>query len=193
LYINPQDPKRIEIAMRRLMLLRHAKTEHAAPSGRDQDRRLDERGRTDAAKIGGWIGRHPPFPDVALVSPAIRARQTWEIAWEAMKNLSPQPQVELLPELYGADPSQLLQTVHASSSDPKVLMMVGHNPGMHELALALTGSGEAAARKALADNLPTSGLAVFDFAGSDWTDVAFRRGRLVLFVTPKGLRQTSGE
>jgi phosphohistidine phosphatase len=179
--------------MRRLMLLRHAKTEHNAPSGRDQDRRLDERGRTDAAQIGGWIGRHPPFPDVVLVSPAIRARQTWEIAWEAMRNLSPEPQVELLPELYGADPSQLLQTVHASSCDPKILMLVGHNPGMHELALALTGSGEAAARKALADNLPTSGLVVFDFAGGDWTDVAFRRGQLVLFVTPKGLRQTSGK
>ena len=179
--------------MRRLMLLRHAKTETDAPSGRDQDRRLDARGRTDAAEIGGWIGRHPPFPNLVLVSPAIRAHQTWEIAWEAMKKLSPQPQVELLPELYGADPSQLLQTVHASSSDPKVLMLVGHNPGMHELALALTGSGEAAARKALADNLPTSGLVVFDFAGGDWANVAFRRGRLVLFVTPKGLKQTSGE
>jgi phosphohistidine phosphatase len=193
LYINPQDPKRIEIAMRRLMLLRHAKTEHDAPSGRDRDRRLDERGRTDATEIGGWISRHPPFPDVVLVSPAIRARQTWEIAWEAMKNVSPQPQVELPPELYGANPSQLLQTVHASSSDPKVLMLVGHNPGMHELALALAGSGEAAARKALADNLPTSGLAVFDFAGGGWADVAFRRGRLVLFVTPKRLKQASGE
>src|SRR5882762_4541382 len=156
--------------MRRLMLLRHAKTETDAPSGRDQDRRLDERGRNDAAEIGGWIGRHPPFPDLVLVSPAVRAHQTWEIAWEAMKNLGPQPQVELLPELYAADPSQLLHTVHAASSaDPKALMLVGHNPGMHELALALTGSGDAAARKALADNLPTSGLAAFDFAGDDWT------------------------
>jgi phosphohistidine phosphatase len=180
--------------MRRLMLLRHAKTEHNAPSGRDQDRRLDERGRNDAAEIGGWIGRHPPFPDLVLVSPAVRARQTWEIAWEAMKNLSPQPQVEFLPELYAADPSQLLQTVRAASSaDPKALMLVGHNPGMHELALALTGSGDTAARKALADNLPTSGLAAFDFAGDDWTGVAFRRGQLVLFVTPKGLKQTSSE
>jgi phosphohistidine phosphatase len=180
--------------MRRLMLLRHAKTENDAPSGRDQDRRLDQRGRTDAAEIGGWIGRHPPFPDLVLVSPAIRAHQTWEIASEAMKNPGRRPQVELLPELYGADPSQLLQAVRAASSaDPKVLMLVGHNPGMHELALALTGSGDAAGRKALADNLPTSGLAVFDFAVDDWDDVAFRRGRLVLFVSPKLLKQTSGD
>ena len=59
--------------MRRLMLLRHAKTENDAPSGQDQDRRLDDRGRLDAAAIGGWIGRHPPLPDAVLVSTAVRA------------------------------------------------------------------------------------------------------------------------
>ena len=180
--------------MRRLMLLRHAKTENDAPSGRDRDRRLDNRGRRDAAEIGAWIGRHPPFPDSVLVSPAIRAHQTWEIAWKAMKDLVPEPQVELIPDLYGADPSQLLQTIReASDADPLRLMLVGHNPGMHELALALAGSGDAAGRRALADNLPTSGLAVFDFAVDDWADVAFRRGRLALFVTPKLLKQTSGD
>ena len=180
--------------MRRLMLLRHAKTEHDAPSGRDQDRRLDNRGRNDAAEIGGWIGRHPPFPDLVLVSHAIRAHQTWEIAWEAMKDRVPEPLVELMPELYGADPAQLLQIIRAASeADPHRLMLVGHNPGMHELALALAGSGDAAGRKALADNLPTSGLAIFDFAIDDWTDVAFRRGRLELFVSPKLLKQASDD
>ena len=180
--------------MRRLMLFRHAKTENDAPSGRDQDRRLDNRGRHDAAEIGGWIGRHPPFPDLVLVSHAIRAHQTWEIAWEAMKELAPEPVVELVPDLYGADPALLLQIVRdASASDPARLMLVGHNPGMHELALALTGSGDASGRKALADNLPTSGLAVFDFDTDDWTDVAFRRGRLVGFVSPKLLKQASDD
>ena len=101
--------------MRRLMLLRHAKTENDAPSGRDQDRRLDDRGRKDAAEIGGWIASHPPFPDCVLVSPAVRAHQTWEMAWAAMKDPVPQPQVELVPELYGADPAQLLQTIRDAS------------------------------------------------------------------------------
>ena len=180
--------------MRRLMLLRHAKTENDAPSGRDRDRQLDQRGRADAAEIGGWIGRHPPFPDSVLVSPAVRAHQTWEAALGAMKDLIPQPKVELLPELYGADPSLLLQIIRsASSADPQRLLVIGHNPGMHELALALTGSGDAAGRKALADNLPTSGLAIFDFAIDDWADVAFRHGKLVLFVSPKVLKQTPGE
>jgi phosphohistidine phosphatase len=180
--------------MRRLLLLRHAKTESDAPSGRDQDRGLDDRGRHDAAEIGGWIGRHPPAPDAVLVSTAVRAHQTWEIAWEAMKRLVPKPQVEILPELYGADPVQLLQAIHAASaSDPKRLMLVGHNPGMHELALALTGGGDPAGHKALAENLPTSGLAVFDFAIDDWADVAFRRGRLVQFLSPKLLKQGSDD
>src|SRR5476651_1807748 len=103
--------------MRRLMLLRHAKTEHDAPSGQDQDRRLDDRGRLDAAAIGTWIGRHPPLPDAVLVSTAIRARQTWEIAGQAVKDTigeqaaSPRAewqaewQVEFLDDIYGAEPA----------------------------------------------------------------------------------------
>src|SRR5450432_3713333 len=167
--------------MRRLMLLRHAKTETDSPSGQDQDRRLDDRGRLDAAAIGGWIGRHPPLPDTILVSPAVRTRQTWEIAGEAMrdaaKDLAPPLRVEFPAELYGADPAQLLQIIRmAEATDPKRLMVIGHNPGMHELALALAGGGDAAAKKALEDNLPTTGLAIFDFAIEDWNEVAFRRG-----------------
>ena len=176
--------------MRRLMLLRHAKTETDAPSGRDQDRRLDERGHKDAAKMGDWIASHPPFPDTVLVSPAVRAKQTWDLAWEAMKNRVDTPKVELLPELYGADPGRLLEIIRTATipANPKHLMLVGHNPGMHELGLMLMGSGDAHNRKALADNLPTAGLAVFDFDVKDWDDVAYRRGKLVLFVSPKLLR-----
>jgi len=180
--------------MRRLMLLRHAKTEHAAPSGHDQDRRLDERGRLDAAAIGTWIGRHPPLPDAVLVSTAVRAQQTWEIARDAMKDAvldqPPQPKVELLDELYGAEPTQLLRLIRlAEVSNPARLMLIGHNPGMHELALMLAGSGDAAAKKSLEDNLPTAGLAILDFAVDDWNEVAFRRGELVRFTSPKLLKQ----
>ena len=83
----------------------------------------------------------------------------------------------------------------ASAADPRRLLVVGHNPGMHELALALAGSGDAAGRKALTDNLPTSGLAVFDFAIDDWDDVAFRRGQARAVRQPEdaeaGLRRLS--
>src|SRR3954470_731742 len=167
--------------MRRLMLLRHAKTEHDSPSGHDQDRRLAGRGRLDAAVVGGWIGRNLPVPELVVVSTAVRAQQTWEIVRQAMQDTArgaaPQSQVETMAEIYGAEPAQLLQIVRmAEASSPKHLMLVGHNPGMHELALALTGSGDAAAKKALEDNLPTTGLAVLDFAIEDWHEVSFRRG-----------------
>jgi phosphohistidine phosphatase len=185
--------------MRRLMLLRHAKTEHDAPSGQDQDRRLDDRGRLDAAAVGGWIGRHPPLPDAVLVSTAVRARQTWEIAGQAIKEVLRKPaaakwQVELLDEIYGAEPAQLLRIVRmAEVGDPGILMLVGHNPGMHELALMLTGSGDAAAKKAIENNLPTAGLAILDFAIDDWSAVSFRGGKLVRFTSPRLLKQASDE
>ena len=183
--------------MRRLMLLRHAKTEHDAPSGHDHDRRLDERGRLDAAAVGTWIGRHPPLPDAVKVSTAVRARQTWEIAGDAMQAAGQQaspPQVEWLDKIYGAEPAQLLQIIRmASATEPAQLMLIGHNPGMHELALMLAGSGDAAAKKALEENLPTAGLAILDFAIDDWNEVAFRRGELVRFTSPKLLRQASDD
>lgn len=176
--------------MRRLMLLRHAKTETDAPSGRDQDRRLDDRGHKDAAQMGGWIAAHPPFPDTVLVSHAVRARQTWDVAWEAMKDRVPAPQVEVLPELYGADPAQILDVIRTATApaDPKRLLVIGHNPGMHEVALMLTSGGDPDGASALGDNLPTAGLVIFDFDVKNWDDVAYRRGKLVLFVSPKLLR-----
>ena len=184
--------------MRRLLLLRHAKTENDAPSGQDQDRRLDDRGRLDAAGIGGWIGRHPPLPDAVLVSTAVRAHQTWEIVRQSITEASgepaPEPRVEFLADLYGAEPAQLLQIIRmAEATGPRQLMLVGHNPGMHELALALTGSGDAAARKALEDNMPTGGLAILDFAIDDWNEVAFRGGTLLRFTSPKLLKQASDD
>ncbi|MFN5572983.1 MAG: SixA phosphatase family protein [Bradyrhizobium sp.] len=178
--------------MRRLMLLRHAKTETDAPTGRDQDRRLDERGHQDAAMIGDFIASHPPMPELVLVSTAVRAQQTWELACAAMNGRVAAPQVETVPELYGAEPMQILHHIRlAAALDPKQLLVVGHNPGMHELALALTGQGDPDGRHELMRNMPTAGLAVLDFDTEDWGDVSFTRGNLLMFVTPKLLKQGS--
>src|SRR5439155_14740712 len=109
---------------------------------------------------------------------------------DAVREQVPQPQVELLDELYGAEPAQLLRLIRlAEVTDPARLMLIGHNPGMHELALMLAGSGDAVAKKSLEDNLPTAGLAILDFAIDDWNEVAFRRGKLVRFTSPKLLKQ----
>ena len=158
------------------MLLRHAKTENDAPSGHDQDRRLDDRGRMDAAVIGRWIGQHPPFPDSMLVSTAVRAQQTWEIAWEAMKDCVATATSRISGRtLRRRSDASAADCPHGLRQRSQVLLVVGHNPGMHELALTLTGSGDAAAKKALDANLPTAGLAIFDFAsttGAMWRSVA---------------------
>lgn len=81
--------------------------------------------------------------------------------------------------------------IHGTAADLKCLLILAHNPGLHELALGLISGGDAAGRRALAANLPTSGVAVIDFATDDWGDVSFRRGRLERFASPKLLREWS--
>jgi phosphohistidine phosphatase len=176
--------------MRRLILLRHAKTERESPSGQDRDRRLDARGRNDAPIIGHYLAEQRLVPDLALVSPAARTRETWELLASA---LEPAPAVDIVDGLYGADASELLQLIRMASGrstdgDLKSIMVVAHNPGLHELSLGLIGKAKAADREALEDNLPTSGLAVFKFAIDDWNDVSVRRGTLDRFVSPRLLR-----
>ncbi|UZE51303.1 SixA phosphatase family protein [Rhodopseudomonas sp. P2A-2r] len=174
--------------MRRLLLLRHAKTERDAPSGKDFDRRLDERGQVDALTLGAWLSKHPPLPDLVCVSTAVRAQQTWSQLAIGIDAARPALAAHL-DEIYNAGPTDLLAVARAAAvEDPATLMIIGHNPGLHELALSLIGGGDAAGQKAIADNLPTSGLVVIDFDIADWGDVAFRGGKLVRFVSPKLLK-----
>ena len=176
--------------MRRLILLRHAKTERDAPSGKDHDRRLDERGHHDGAEIGRWLAAENYRPDLVLVSDAARAQETWELVRPAI----PSAPARHLAELYGAEPSELLRAIHGTAkADPKCLMIIAHNPGLHELALALIAGGDAAGRRALEANLPTSGVAVIDFKIDDWDDIGFRGGQLARFASPKLLREASDE
>jgi len=173
--------------MRRLLLLRHAKTETDAPSGKDFDRQLDDRGLVDAAAMGAWLNRHPPLPDLVCVSTAARARQTWDLVAAEMPDA--RPAVAPLDELYGAGPAELLETIrNAAIENPKILMIVGHNPGLHELALSLIDGGDADGRHALARNLPTGCIVIIDFALDDWSEVAFRSGTLAQYVSPKLLK-----
>lgn len=177
--------------MRRLMLLRHAKTESDAPSGEDIDRRLDQRGHEDAATIGHWLAQHRLHADHVLVSTAVRARQTWDVVEPLLSAVAKPSQVAHLAELYLAEPSDILRAIRqAAAKDSHPLMVIGHNPGLHELALGLVADGDKAGRKALAGNLPTSGLVIIDFAIENWNEVSFQAGRLEQFVSPKLLKQS---
>jgi phosphohistidine phosphatase len=174
--------------MRRLLLLRHAKTEADAPSGRDFDRRLEPRGREDAVLVGDWLSAQDQCPDYVLVSTAVRAQQTWEIVAGELAKAACKPHVLHLKQLYNAGPALLLEQVRIEAPDAACVMIIAHNPGLHELAFTLTSSGTAAAQNAIMDNLPTGAIATLDFEADDWTDVHFRSGYLVSVVSPKSLK-----
>ena len=168
--------------MRRLMLLRHAKTERAQPGERDRDRKLTKRGRSDAPLIGAYMARHGLVPDLALVSPATRAQETWALLADCFAEKL--PAVVKDERIYNADPQQLMALL-AETEGAKSLVLVGHNPGLHELAVQLIASGDVEARERIAEGLPTSALVVIDLAFDDWSRLHPHSGRLERFVSPR--------
>ena len=167
--------------MRRLMLLRHAKTERPEPGQRDRDRVLTKRGRADAPLIGAYMAHHGLTPDLVLVSPAKRTQETWALLAEAFDKA---PRTIDEERLYNADPEALIDVVGATRGAHS-LLVVGHNPSLHDVAMQLAMSGDAAARRRLAEKLPTSGLVVIDLPFDDWSRLKRHAGRLERFVTPK--------
>src|SRR6516164_5942235 len=119
--------------MRRLLLLRHAKTERPAPGQRDRDRKLTERGRLDAPIIGAYMARHRLIPDLVLVSPAVRTLETWELAAAA---LGKTPRLTKDEGIYNANTDILAELIRETDA-ARTLLMIGHNPGMHDLARQL--------------------------------------------------------
>jgi phosphohistidine phosphatase len=158
--------------MRRLVLFRHAKAERQAASGEDFDRALTERGRRDAHLIGRALAEAGVKPSLALVSASLRTRETWEASGLS----SDGTEVSFERGLYNASASVLRRTVealedaaenaaeNASGTAPETVILVGHNPALHELAVRLLIEG--AASGALLDRVkgkfPTATAIVFD-------------------------------
>ena len=168
----------------RLMLLRHAKSEKAEPGLRDHERRLNDRGERDAEAIGAYLARHGLLPDLVAVSTSQRTRQTWE---HVAAMLSASPPASFEERLYNAGAEAILAVVKETKPAVRTLMVIGHNPGLHEGARLLIASGDVEARERLNEGLPTTGLAVIDFAGKDWRKLHPHGGRLERFVTPRSL------
>jgi len=166
----------------RLMLLRHAKA--ASPAGvPDLDRPLAPRGREAAPRMGAYLADEQLLPDLVLVSPARRTRETWDLVGAKLGATS----VEFEPRLYEASASRVLAVVRETADTVRGLLMIGHNPGLEDLAKLLVGHGDRYAYARLTQKFPTSGLAVIDFAVDGWSDIAPRAGRLDRFITPKSL------
>lgn len=167
--------------MRRLMLLRHAKTENAEPGERDRDRKLTARGRADVPVIGGYMTGHGFVADLVLLSPVARTEETWALLAPAFAK---KPRVLRDERIYNASAERLIAVIRAAP-DAENLLLIGHNPGLQEAAVRLITSGDAVARARIAEKLPTCGLVVIDVPLNDWSQLHSHAGRLDRFVTPR--------
>ena len=151
--------------MQRLILMRHAEAERAAGSGRDRDRALSARGRTDAAAMGRALAARGMRPDLALVSPATRTRQTWDLLHDAFGDV----QIRDDEALYNGGADTLRRLVEAVEDDAGCLMVVAHNPGVHLLAVEylVEGAASPSILDRMSGGFPPGAAAIFsvDVAG----------------------------
>lgn len=147
--------------MDRLILLRHGKAEADSASGDDFDRRLAPRGIRESAEMAAQLADMGFRPDVALVSPAARARGTWESASAAF----PQTETRFDDQLYHADSATIRRAAEGAGESCATVMVVGHNPGLQELTLQLLleGSAPSSLIARAQRNFPTAAAAVFLF------------------------------
>ena len=145
--------------MRRLILFRHAKTAPRAPGQEDIDRPLTERGIRDSAQMARRLAREGLIPDLVLMSPSLRTRQTWDHAAPAF----PKARVEVVQAIYEASVDDLTAVLAAAPPDADTVMMIGHNPGLQELSVNLLIEGSAAAHhiEQLEARFPTAAAAAF--------------------------------
>ena len=180
-----------ERAGRELVLLRHAKS--AWPDLPDHERPLASRGRRDAPVMGRWLRRAGHVPDQVLCSTAQRTRETWELA---QPGLGADPPVSFEDRVYEASAAQLLDLARHAPPAAATLLIVGHAPGIPELALMLAGAaapadgdgGSGAVPPAAVDRMrakfPTAAIAVLELTGP-WDQLGPGAARLTSFVTPR--------
>ena len=150
---------------RRLILLRHAKSDWSGDEP-DVARPLANRGRRQAPDAGRWLAANTERIDLAVVSPAVRARSTWDLV---AAELDDAPPMRIDDRVYGASDRELLAVVSQLPEDVHTVVVVGHNPGLEDLAALLTGE---------LTPMPTSALAVITVSGS-WSTARPGSGVLV--------------
>jgi phosphohistidine phosphatase len=166
--------------MQRLILLRHGKTEAVSASGADIDRALTARGHDDAALMGRVLASAGVAPNLVLVSSALRASETWA----GLAPSFPLAEVRIEPAIYLASVERLAGLIDDQQKATS-LMVVGHNPGLHELAAIRSTRGQAADRERLIQGFPTAAAAILaQTAGGDWT--------LERLLTPRDFRGDPG-
>lgn len=170
---------------RQLLLLRHAKSSWDDPALDDFDRPLAKRGLDAAPAMGREIARRGWIPQKALVSAALRTRDTWRLVsgeWGTLR-----PEIEFSRAIYEASAADVLAEIRKTAKPVSTLLVVSHNPGMEDLAGRLaSGRSDTGALDRLRAKFPTGALARFEFEG-DWQHLKTGTARLTHFVRPKDL------
>ncbi len=179
-------------SLKRLGLLRHAKSEDELSSGYDFDRELSAKGRRAAEAMGRFIGtKVAPFERV-LASPARRVQETLNIALDAMGKAAPVDRTEDR-RLYLATSDSIDEVVAELGGDVANLLVVAHNPGLEDVVLDhVADDGQSPLRDIVAQKYPTGAFAVLEFDIDDWKDIDGARARLVCLTRPRDLDPTLG-
>jgi phosphohistidine phosphatase len=168
--------------MKSLFIMRHAKSDWPAGTD-DADRPLAPRGRRTTPLVARQMRADGLVPDLILCSTARRTRDTHALLTAPLGDMP----VRFLPELYLASPALLLRQVRQSEESAGSILLIGHNPGLHSLAMSLAGDGDGAALASLREKFPTGAVAILRFPGQHWRDIAPGAGRLEAFIRPRDL------
>ena len=168
--------------MRTVLLLRHGKSSRADPTLADVDRPLTQRGERSSRVVGEYMANKQVRPSLVLCSPSRRTRQTLEAIEPSLSRRAP---VEFAPELYAASQGQLLESLRALPDSVESVLVIGHNPGLRDLALALASRGDQLQR--IEEKFPTAALATLTFPGESWAELRPGLAELVDYVVPAQL------
>ncbi|MCW2243655.1 SixA phosphatase family protein [Azospirillum canadense] len=171
--------------MKTLYLLRHGKSAWDDPDLDDHDRPLAPRGQKASRRVGAYLKERKAHFDLALCSTAARAEDTLRRVLAAMD--LPNLPVEYERGLYLCGARVLLERLRDAPESAASLMLVAHNPDLHDLARELTGSGDDGHRRALEEKFPTGACAVLLFETVHWRDLDLGAGRLADFILPRKL------
>ena len=167
--------------MKRLTLLRHAKSSWKDPSLDDFDRPLNRRGERDAPVMGRRLKARGARPSLILTSPAKRAQRTARLVAEAIGY--PVEFLQREADLYLAEPQTILDVIARQEDEFNDVVVCGHNPGLTELSNRLTGVG--------IDNVPTAGIVAMEADIQSWKELADIECRLDYFDYPKRVPEAS--
>ena len=172
--------------MRRLYLMRHGKAEAGMPAGGgDRERALVERGRRESRRMGAYCRDRSQPPTLILGAPARRTMETCESFCEGFGENLPR---QVMDSIYRGSPSGLLYAVAEAGGSEAGILVIGHNPGIHALALALGRRGPGPAYARLSSRFPTAALAIFETGIDDWAAFRAESAGLVDFKMAKEMR-----